>query len=138
MNNKTANKMGELRGRKKSKEYQKISKRKVRYIAKKEIESDKFLNLSITMELAQRIYKFLDEYACIRPDWDSQYDDDDDKFTSPDASYMKYCADMISKGLKPTQCWSEWGSGGYKPYISKEGREEHDYLVKEIHKIING
>ena len=31
----------------------------------------------------------------------------------------------------------EWSSGGYKPYSSKEGREEHDYLVKEIYKIIN-
>lgn len=88
-------------------------------------------------ELAQRIYKFLDTYAGVRPDWDSKRDDEDDKFTSPDASQMKYCADMLSKGLKPVQCFSEWGSGGYKPYTSKEGKEEHDYLVKEIYKIIN-
>ena len=38
MNNKTAKKMGELRGRKKSKEHQKLSERKVRYSAKKEVE----------------------------------------------------------------------------------------------------
>jgi hypothetical protein len=88
-------------------------------------------------KLVDRIYQFIDKYAGIRPDWDAQYDDEDDKFTSPDASQMKYCADMISKGLKPQQCWSEWSSGGYKPYSSKEGREEHDYLVKEIYKIIN-
>jgi hypothetical protein len=50
---------------------------------------------------------------------------------------MKYCADMLSKGLKPSRCWSEWGSGGYKPYSSKQGRDEHDLLVKEIYKIIN-
>ena len=50
---------------------------------------------------------------------------------------MKYCADMIGKGLKPKQRWIEWSSGGYKPYSSKEGKEEHDYLVKEIYKIIN-
>jgi len=49
------------------------------------------------------------------------------KFTSPDASMMKYCADMISKGLKPERCWSEWSSGGYKPYSSKEGREEQTH-----------
>ena len=36
MDNKTANKMGELMGRKKSKAHQKLSKRKVRYTAKKE------------------------------------------------------------------------------------------------------
>ena len=91
----------------------------------------------IQMKLEERIYKFLDQYAGVRPDWDAQYDDEDDKFTSPDASQMKYCADIISKGLKPQQCWSEWSSGGYKPYSSKEGRDEHDYLVKEIYKIIN-
>lgn len=87
--------------------------------------------------LAEKIYKFLNTYAGIKPNWDSQRDDENDKYTSPDASQMKYCADMISKGLKPSQCWSEWSSGGYKPYSSKEGREEHDYLVKEIYKIIN-
>ena len=88
-------------------------------------------------KLSDRIYQFIEKYAGIRPDWDSQYDDEDDKFTSPDASQIKYCADMISKGLKPKQCWSEWSSGGYKPYYSEEGRAEHDYLVKEIYKIIN-
>lgn len=87
------------------------------------------------MKLAERIYKFLDKYAGIRPDWNEE--DEDEKFTSPDASQMKYCADMLNKGEKPLQCWSEWGGGGYKPYSSKEGREEHDYLVKEIYKIIN-
>ncbi len=40
MNNKTAKKMGELRGRKKDKVMKKLSKRKVRYTAKKE-EDDK-------------------------------------------------------------------------------------------------
>jgi hypothetical protein len=94
-------------------------------------------NVSEYSKLSDRIYKFIDKYAGIKPDFDPEYDDEDDKFTSPDASQMKYCADMLSKGLKPTQCWSEWGSGGYKPYISKEGREEHDFLVKEIYKIIN-
>jgi len=87
-------------------------------------------------ELANRIYKFLEQYAGVRPDWDAQYDDEDEKFTSPDASYMKRCADMLHKEIKPIRCWSEWSSGGYKPYNSKEGREEHDYLVLEIYKII--
>lgn len=89
------------------------------------------------MELSKRIYVFIEKYADVRPDWDAKIDDEDEIFTSPDASQMKYCADMISKGLKPEQCWSEWGGGGYKPYSSKEGRQEHDELVKEIYKIIN-
>ncbi len=38
MNNNVAKKMGELRGRKKSKSHIKLSKRKVRYQAKKELK----------------------------------------------------------------------------------------------------
>lgn len=86
---------------------------------------------------AQRIYCFLDKYAGIRPNYDPQHDDEYEKYTSPDAAQMRYCADMIAKGIKPLQCHSEWGSGGYKPYSSREGREVHDYLVKEIYKFIN-
>lgn len=87
-------------------------------------------------ELSKRIYKFLDKFAGIRPDYDPEYDDEEDKFTSPDASMLKYCADLLSKELKPTRCFSEWSSGGYNPFSSKEGREEHDYLVSEVYKII--
>ncbi len=85
-------------------------------------------------ELADKIYNFLNKYAGIRPNWNPEYDDEDDKFTSPDASELKCCADMLKNGLKPLKCFSEWGSGGYIPYTSKEGREEHDNLVKEINK----
>jgi hypothetical protein len=92
---------------------------------------DKYIHMK---QLSERIYKFIEKYASIRPDYDPEYDDD--KYTSPDASIMKYCADMLSKGLKPDQCHSSWESGGYKPYSSKDGREEHDYLVKKIYKII--
>ena len=86
-------------------------------------------------ELSERIYKFIDKYAGIRPDWDGE--SEDEKFTSPDASQMKYCADMLKQDKIPFRCFSEWGSGGYKPYSSKEGRDEHDKLVKEIYKLIN-
>lgn len=88
------------------------------------------------MLLVDRIYLFIDKYAGIRPDYDPEYDDEEDKFTSPDASILKYCADIINKGFKPENCWSSWGSGGYTPYTSKEGKTEHDYLVSEINKII--
>lgn len=88
-------------------------------------------------ELAQKIYIFLDKYAGIRPDFEPEYEDDEDKYASPDASQMRYCADMLSKGEIPSQCWSEWSGGGYKPYSSKEGQEEHDQLVKEVYQLIN-
>jgi hypothetical protein len=38
--------------------------------------------------------------------------------------------------LKITRCWSEWDSGCYLPYRSKEGRDEHDSILEEIYKII--
>lgn len=94
-------------------------------------EQEKFLNLS------QRIDSFLLNYACIKPDWDPKYDDVEDKYTSPDASMMKYCSEQLKNGIKPTRCFSEWSSGGYKPYTSVEGMELHNQLVKEVYQIIN-
>lgn len=88
-------------------------------------------------ELAERIYKFLDKYAGVKPDYNPLYDSVDDKYTSPDAYQLKQCADELINGLKPNRCFSEWGSGGFRPYTSKEGSEEHDLLVEEIYKIIN-
>lgn len=97
---------------------------------------ENFKNFEKMVELSQRIYKFIDKYACIRPDFDPKYDDENEKYTSPDASFMKYCADILKKGEKPTDIWSDYGSGGYRPMNSEKGRKEHDYLVAEINKII--
>jgi len=98
------------------------------------------MELSEMETLAKRIYDFVNKYAGISPNWIETEDkeDVDGKYTSPDAYQMLYCADMLNHGQKPIRCFSEWGSGGYKPYSSREGREEHDYLVKEVYKIING
>lgn len=85
--------------------------------------------------LANRIKIFIDTYAAISPNW--RVDEDVDKYTAPDIYELLLCAHLLEKGGKPVKCFSDWGSGGYKPYISKEGKEEHDYLVKEIYKIIN-
>jgi hypothetical protein len=43
---------------------------------------------------------------------------------------------MDKRHLLSERCWSEWGSGGYKPYNSKEGRKEHDSIMEAIEKII--
>ncbi len=85
-------------------------------------------------ELSKRILIFLDEYAAKNPNWE---DEDDNPYTSPDADQLLYCAKCLENNIIPLQCFSEWGSGGYKPYTSKEGREEHDYLTNEIYKIIH-
>lgn len=92
--------------------------------------------VSDKIKLAERIYKFIDKYAAIKPDWNKEYDDEDDKFTSPDAAMLKCFADCLIKGIIMDRCWSEWGNGGYKPYSSKEGRKEHDEIMEEVYKMI--
>lgn len=68
---------------------------------------EKYDRYSKMAALSKRIYKFIDTYATLDPNWDSEYDDVDDKFASPDASMMKYCADMLSNGIVPDRCFSE-------------------------------
>jgi hypothetical protein len=58
-------------------------------------------------ELATRIYTFLEKYAKIRPD----FDDDTEKYTSPDASILRYCADVLNDGKIPNMSDSSWESG---------------------------
>ncbi len=84
--------------------------------------------------LSQRIYAFLDRYAVVSPNFETEADD---KYTSPDVYQLLSCAELIESGIQPLQCHSSWESGGYKPYVSKEGRAEHDMLVKEVYKIIH-
>jgi hypothetical protein len=88
-------------------------------------------------KLAKRIHEFINKYAAISPNYKEEEEDGDNKYTSPDAYELLYCAYELYHGRKPTKCFSEWGSGGYEPYTSKEGKEEHDLLVKEVYKIIN-
>jgi hypothetical protein len=58
-------------------------------------------------ELSKRIYSFLDKYAGIRPDFNPYIDEDYEKYTSPDASQMRYAADMFKINKVPSRCWSE-------------------------------
>lgn len=85
-------------------------------------------------ELALRIDKFIEKYAVKNPNYE---DEDDNLYTSPDASQLSYCAELLHKDIIPQRCFSEWGSGGYEPYSSKQGFQEHQYLVSEVYKLIN-
>lgn len=87
------------------------------------------------MNLIQRIDNFINKYAAISPNYSKG---ETDKFTGPDPYQFLMVANMLERGEKPKQCFSDWGSGCYKPYTSKEGREEHDAIIKEVYKIING
>ncbi len=85
------------------------------------------------MELAERIYRFIDKYAVISPD----YNGHNEKYTNYDVRSLLACADMLSKGEKPKVCASSWKcSCAYEPRWSKEGEAEHDEMMREIYKII--
>ena len=82
--------------------------------------------------LASRINIFLDKYAGLNPNYDSSLDDISEKFTSPDASILKCCADLLDIGIIPQDINSSWESCGYLPYNSIEGRIEHDSIINEL------
>jgi len=75
-------------------------------------------------ELAARIRKFLETYA---------RKDSEGEWTSPDACQMETCAILFEQNRVVERVpWSEWDSGGYHPYMSQEGRREHEFLLEEI------
>ncbi len=90
-------------------------------------------------DLSERILKFIIEYAAISPNYDETSEDLDDKYTGPDPYQLLGFVTLYEEGVIPTRVpWSDWSSGCYKPYTSKEGREEHELILKEISKVING
>lgn len=85
-------------------------------------------------ELADRIYKFIDSFAQVSKNFNGT----NEKYTNPDVRSLLNCADMLKKGQKPKICFSLWKcSGAYEPQFSKEGQQEHDYLISEIENLHN-
>ena len=81
--------------------------------------------------LAEKITVFLAKYGK-RSAWD------EGKWNSPDAGELESVAMYLDEGIKPPRVpWSDWGSGGYAPYTSREGRAEHDELVRLIAEKVN-
>lgn len=92
-----------------------------------------YVNIKVMQELADRIYKFIEMYAQVSP----AYNGMNQKYTNVDVLSMITCADSLKEGKKPKECFSSWRcSGAYKPRYSIEGKEEHNYLIREIYKII--
>lgn len=90
-------------------------------------------NIKLIQELADRIYRFINTYAQVSPD----YDGTNKKYKNVDVLSLIACADCLKEGKKPKECFSSWScSGAYTPRYSKEGKAEHDYLIREIYKII--
>ena len=85
------------------------------------------------MKLAVQIEKFLKEYAGTVPDGDEL------EYTSPDAYQLEHAAKILRSGGKLlVLLWSEWGSGGYRPYSSKVGRAIHEDIMDSLRELVKG
>lgn len=83
-------------------------------------------------QLANDIDKFIEKYAAISPNYDPEYDNEEDRFTGPDPGQLSMASKLLKIGRKPDRVWSEWNSGCYKPYNDKTGKQLHDSLIKRI------
>lgn len=85
-------------------------------------------------ELAKKIKLFLSRHACLNADFDPEFDDEDDKYASPDAGMLFAAQQSLERtGTLPNTLYmhSSWESGGYTPYTDKKARDQHDEIVKE-------
>ena len=81
--------------------------------------------------LGTEIKKFLDDYAGIRPDFDPEYDEEYEKYTSPDASELLCCSELFLKGEDvSTPPRSYYSSGGYK--MGEDVSKLHESLIERI------
>jgi hypothetical protein len=83
-------------------------------------------------ELSERIRAFLEKYAQIRPDYDPEFDDPEDRWTGPDSSLLEYVADSLAAGNVPGGVIVSWESGCFAPYSSEEGRKELDEILAAV------
>jgi transcriptional regulator with XRE-family HTH domain len=82
--------------------------------------------------VAARIRAFLAKYG-------KRAADDETLWSSPDASELEGVAQLLEADLMPSRYpWSEWGSGGYGPYSSKEGKAEHDEILRLVGEVLKG
>lgn len=84
------------------------------------------------VDLSNRILRFLEKYAGVRPDYDPNFDNIEERFTSSDAGCLFYAAYQLDNDFPVSPFISSWESGGYTPYGSKEGRKEHDEIISQI------
>jgi hypothetical protein len=62
---------------------------------------------------------------------------DPQEWSSPDACSMEDAAVLLINRMLPDNVpFSEWGSGGYKPYNDKRAKQWHDRLLDRIRTIL--
>lgn len=102
---------------------------------------DSIINSLQTPEsiLSREIFDFIGEFAEIKADFDPDFDDEDEKFASPDASVLFAAATILKSGKalpKDFSLHSSWESGGYSPYTSEKGKKQHDEIIIKLSKLI--
>jgi hypothetical protein len=88
--------------------------------------------MTTASEAAEKIEAFLSRYAQVRPDYHPDFDDEDEQFTSPDASILFAAQKILETGESLPSNFiinSSWGSGGYAPYSDTQGKAMHDEIV---------
>jgi len=81
-------------------------------------------------ELASEIHDFLHMHG-------KRDVNDPKEWNSPDAGQLELFAKILEGGGYPAAMpHSEWGSGGYKPYISSIARLKHELLLVKCKKMM--
>ena len=80
-------------------------------------------------EIAANIFRFLASHAKTAADFDPAFDQDADRYSSPDAALLHAAAERIAVGQMPDRVMSSWESGGFTPYTDRAARAWHDNLV---------
>lgn len=81
-------------------------------------------------ELAEEIKEFMMAYG-------KRDANEPSEWNSPDGCMMECAAlELEARGYVSRLPFSDWGSGGYKPYSSKEGEKLHNDLKVKISKFL--
>lgn len=83
-------------------------------------------------ELGAYALAFLEKHAGVRPDYDPDFDDPEERWTGPDSALLHAAATLLSQGEKPIPVRSDWGSGTYRGWNNPALKAEHDALVAAI------
>jgi hypothetical protein len=84
---------------------------------------------------AESVFQFLINHGDILPDFDPKFDEESEKFTSPDASILFAAATILSRdGILPYNFTldSSWGSGRYIPFNDDYAIALHNRLIIEL------
>jgi len=89
------------------------------------------------LQLSKEIQAFIAKYAKIKADFDSEFDDEEERFNGPDSAMMDIAAKQLADGQIPIRVHSDWASGCYDTRVDSEGFKAHEDLVDRIYKIID-